>query len=132
MSAWIIDWAVVIGSVAAVAAVIAAVVVPVALHFHNRSFRGSQKGWSLVTSTCPHAFMNLQENPFGIKIQSTFVSPFGRLDFECQRCRLTINGEHIVDVLTYKPPPGASLLDVVKDFRKRERAFGKAVKRYEG
>ncbi len=43
-----------------------------------------------------------------------------------------LNGEHIVDVLTYKPPPGASLLDVVKDFRKRERAFGKAVKRYEG
>ena len=55
------------------------------------------------------------------------------MDYECQRCRLNgIYDENVVASLTYKPPSGMSLLDIVKDFQKRERAFGKALKRYEG
>lgn len=87
----------------------------------------------MVVSTCPHAFLDLQEDPFGFRIVPTFVSPVGRLDYECQRCGLNgIYGENVVSFLTYRPPSGVSLLDVVKDFRKRERDFDKAIKKYEG
>ena len=128
MIAWITEWAVVIGAVGA----IAAVVVPVVIHFHNRSFRGTPKGRALVVSTCPHALLDFQDPP-GLKIQPTFISPPGRFDFECQRCRLNgIYDQRVVDSLTYRPPSGISLLDVVKDFRKHERAFARAIKRYEG
>ena len=133
MIAWITEWATVVGVVIAALGVIAAVVVPVAIHLHNRSFRGTSKGRASVVSTCPHAFLDLQEDPFGLRILPAFVSPMGRMDYECQRCRLNgIYDENVVTALTYKPSSGISLLDIVKDFNERERTFAKALKRYEG
>ena len=41
--------------------------------------------------------------------------------------------EKVVDALTYKPPLRiSSPLDIGKDFRKHEKAFAKAIKKYEG
>ena len=60
----------------------------VLIHLHNRSFRGTSKGMSLVTSTCPHAYLNFREDSGAIEIVPTFFKPVGRFDFICQRCGL--------------------------------------------
>ena len=104
----------------------------VLVHLHNRSFRGTSRGRSLTASTCPHAYLNFRDDTGAIEIVPTFFKPVGRFDFTCQRCGLNgIYDERLVQTLTYSPV-GSTLLDVAKNFRKRERAFEKAIKKYDG
>ena len=106
--------------------------VAVVAHLRNRSFRGTQKGLSLVKSTCPHSFLDYREDTGAIEVIPAFFSPTGRLDYRCQRCGLSgIYDERLVQSLMFRPF-GDTMLEVAKNYRKRDQAFERAVKKYEG
>ena len=108
------------------------VVVTVFVHLHNRSFRGTPKGMSLVKSTCPHSHLNYRDDTGQIELIPTFYKMAGRFDYLCQRCGLSgIYDERLIQSLTYRPM-GNTFRDVAKNYRKRERAFEKAIKKYDG
>ena len=76
--------------------------------------------------------INYKEDTGELEIIPTFFKPRGRFDYVCQRCRLSgIFDERVVQNLTYKPNSKA-ILEVMKEFRKIERDFAKAIEKYEG
>ena len=97
---------------------------------HNRSFRGSQKGLALVRTTCPHLLINYNSETGNVEVIPTFFSPAGRFDYLCQRCGLSeIYDERVAQSLMYKPT-GNTMSEIAKKYRKREKAFARAVKKY--
>ena len=122
------EWLSLAGVVVAVVGVGATLFV----HLRNRSFRGTQKGLSLVQSTCPHSTLHFREDTGEIELIPAFFSPSGRLDYLCQRCGLSgIYDERLIHSLMFRPF-GDTMLEVAKNYRKREQAFERAVKKYEG
>lgn len=99
---------------------------------HNRSFRQTRKGLSRVQSSCPHSVIRLEDD--ALVSESTFVSPVGRTDYVCQRCGLAgIFSEGIVRHLSYYSSlSGLSPKEMRRRVDKREKAFRKAIRRYDG
>ena len=109
--------------------IVGMVVVPIAIHLRNLSFKKTDKGLHEVRAWCPHSFIDIVSE--GILVNATFISPPGQLHYTCERCGMSLANEQFAERLVYKPQ-GNNAREMVDDYIRREKRFEKAIKKYRG
>ena len=112
-------------ALAVLAAALAAIAVKVGISFDLNRWREERhrRAGERLQALCTHTRVFLDEEGRRIGVESFMMSPAGRLDWECSRCRFTTDDPHMAERHTRY---WAENLD---EWRRREKAFVRAYRR---